>query len=188
MCALIVIGFLGSKVLSHSAPEDKLKNLAVVLTGGSVMIGIFYSIINYEHNMHKFNHDVQTQKELLTFSTASLAYKTETVLQLGQLHAFYNKHELKFENNLMSDVYDEVKKDGDTNIAMIVIFNYFESISIGMEQGIMDESFMKGFFKTSFIGIYNKFGCYIEFLQIKNNSSRIFWKYVAISKKWKFEN
>lgn len=71
LLALILISYLDYKVWCNYSQDDQLKNAALVLTCGSIVIGIFYSIINYEHNQLKFKHEVKASRELLTFTTAS---------------------------------------------------------------------------------------------------------------------
>lgn len=59
------------QVYNTSSLEEKLKNLSIVVACGSIIIGIFYSVINYEHNQIKFKHDISSARNALSYTTAS---------------------------------------------------------------------------------------------------------------------
>ena len=69
-----------------------------------------------------------------------------------------------------------------------MVLNYLEAISIGVEQRIMDEHFMKQFFTTIFRNNYNRFGPYIEYVKKQNGTNRVFNSFIELAKKWEKEN
>jgi Domain of unknown function (DUF4760) len=187
LISLSIISFIIKDVYNSSNAGDEYKNSALVLTCGSVIIGIFYSIINYEHNQRKFKHDVKLSREMLTFTTACKMHEAETINHFKSIKSFYNANKQVFAEGKLADIDIKLKAEPDTRVSFIVIFNYFESIAIGIEQGIMDEVFMKEFFKTIYRDCYNEFGTYIEFMRKENNSPRAFHKFTALAKRWESE-
>ena len=63
LVALIFIAFYASSI---SLPIDRIRNVVAVITGGCVVTGIFYSLLNYENTLLKSRNDTQTSKEVLT--------------------------------------------------------------------------------------------------------------------------
>lgn len=188
---LIIVGlsfwgilYYSNKVWMVSPSEDKLKNGALVLTCGSIIIGIFYSIINYEHNKSKFNHEVKSAREVLTYNASCKMQESETIEHLRKIKTFYEANKTLFLENKLKEIDTLLLAQIDSRTSFMVIFNYFEGIAIATEQGIMDEAFIKNFFKTIFLQNLKKFGSYIEFMQKEYDSERIFWKYMALAEKW----
>lgn len=180
--AIVIIAVIQYKV---SPPGDKLKNAALVFTGGSIIIGIFYSIINYEHNQIRFKHDVKTSREILTFNTACKMHDMEMINHFRAIKAFYQENKNLFVQNRCDEIDKLLKGEkADTRISFVVIFNYLETISIGVQQGIMDEDFMKEFFKTVFRDYYKFYGTYIEFSRKEYNSPRIYRPFTNLAEKW----
>lgn len=189
---VVILGFGGiifacKNVYEISILEDKLKNAALVLTGGSIVIGIFYSIINYEHSKQKFNHDVKSSREILTFNTACKMHDVNTIEHFRKIKTFYVLNKTLISDGKFKEFDTLLTKEIDVRVSFIVIFNYFECISIGIEQGIMDETFMKSFFKTVFIHNLNTFGPFIDFMKKEYNADRMFWKFTELATKWKSE-
>lgn len=70
--------------------------------------------------------------------------------------------------------------------SLISLLNYFEHLSLLIEDDIIDESTIKKAFKTAFISLYSNLKEYIEYEQRGNSGSnaRIYENFVAISKRW----
>jgi|ERR1035437_1169191 hypothetical protein len=188
---LITVGFiyfLCVRVWDASTPDEKLKNAALVFTGGSIIIGIFYSIINYEHNLSKFKYDVKAARETLTFTTAAKMYEADMVKYFRTVKAFYETYINLFKENKGEEINKLLIADPDTRVAFVIIFNYFEGISISINQCIMDEDFMKEFFKTIFKNYYNRYGMFLDYLRKDAGTKRIFRHFTALAERWDKED
>lgn len=185
--AIIITGITSYLIWISSTDSEKLKNCAIVFSAGSIIIGIFYSIINYEHNLTKFNHDVKSARDILTFNTACKMHDAGTIGHFRNIDIFYKNNERAFKEHRNMEIQALFVENQEIRVSLIVILNYLEAISIGIEQGIMDEAFMKGFFKTIFIETHQQFNSYIEFLRNDRNSNRIFIKFTTLAHKWKTE-
>jgi hypothetical protein len=181
--ALVGIGFFDYYVWAGSTPENKLKNAALVLTGGSIIIGIFYSLINYEHNQLKFKHEIKNSRETLTFTIACKMHDIEMINHFKAVKSFYEKHKQNIANN-GDAVNQALKEDTETWGSLIVAFNYLECIAIGVQQGIIDEEFIKTFFKTIFRDYNNFYGNYFVYLRKERNSNSTYKNFTDLANKW----
>lgn len=186
--ALVIISCIGAHVYRINPPGEKLNNAALIITFGSVIIGIFYSILNYEHNQLRFRHDVQSTRETLTFTSSCKMHEAETILHFKVLKGFYDDHRSIFIQANYVEIQRRFKENPQARMAFIVLFNYFEGISIGVQRGIMDEEFMKEFFKTVFIEYHKYFGGYISHLRHQSQSQRVFWRFTQVAEKWSHQN
>lgn len=77
IAAILLIGIAAGNIYRSSGRDDQLKNTAVMSLFESVIIGIFYSILNYEHNQQRFRHDIKVSRETLTFNTSCKMYELQ---------------------------------------------------------------------------------------------------------------
>lgn len=182
--SMVAIVILSICVYNSSDVIDKLKNVAIILTGGSIIIGIFYSIINYEHNQIKFNHDKKSTRETLTFNTACRMHETAMVSHIKNVKLFYLNNKELFISNKHLDVAASLAEQEETRISFIIVFNYFEGIALAINQGIIDETFMKKFFKSVFRDHYNFYGSHFLFLRKENNSPDTCIHFTNLASKW----
>ena len=75
-----------------------------------------------------------------------------------------------------------LKKNPDIHTKMTQLFNYFEHISLLVENGHADEKIMKSAFKTLFISTYTEFKFYID--ERQSTHRRAWIKYEELSLKW----
>lgn len=185
MVLLAVVGtvYLTYFVWNQSTEADKLKNAAVAVTCGSIIIGIFYSLINYENNQNKFKHDVKTSKELLTYNTACKMYDKEMLEHFRVAKIFYEKNKSLFVTGDSPAIDKLFESDWLSRQSLIVTLNYLEVISIGVNQGIIDEEFIKQFFLTIFKDNHGRYGPYLEGVRITRGSS-IYSHFTTLAKSW----
>lgn len=184
--SVITIVSTGIYVNIHSSPEHHVQNVAYVLTGGSIMIGIFYSILNYEHTHSKFKHEVKNTRDTLTFSTACKMFTTEMMKHSTKVKNFYMTNSHLFKERRWRDVDSIFEKDADIRLSYIIMLNYFEATCIGIEQNIVDEDFLREFFEPIFINYYNRFGTYIEY-SAEGAGKKVFKDFIGVSKRWNDE-
>jgi hypothetical protein len=158
-----------------------------VLTGGSIMIGIFYSIINYEQNLLKFKYDKKSLKETLTYNTSCKMHEPEMMRHSMAIKKFYDDNIQIFRENRCAEIENLLKEDTGVRLSFIIMMNYFEAVSVGIEQGIMDERFIKEFFKTIFTNYLTRFGSYIEYIK-QTAGQRVFKSFIKVASRWTVEN
>lgn len=170
-----------------ASQEDKYKNSALVFTAGSIIIGIFYSIINYEHNKIKFEHDKITSKGVLSFNTAFEWHKPNVVSHLKVTKEMYEKHKQLIDDNKSSEFYKILEADDSARAALVSILNYFECIAIGCEHNIMDSEFIKSYFKTLMVSYYTDYGFYINYRRDTMKDTTAWICFTDMAQKWKNE-
>ncbi len=186
--ALVVTGLAGAHVYYLASPAEGMQRAALIVTFGSVIIGIFYSILNYEHNQLRFRHESQVTRDTLTFTCSCKMHEADTILHFKALKVFYDTHRASFAAANYATVKRLFREQQEARIAFIVLFNYFEGISIGLQQGIMDEAFVKEFFRTVFIEYHQYFGGYIHYLRNDMRSQRVFCRFTEVAERWRQEN
>jgi len=185
LCTIALLLFSVS-VWESSVPTEKLKNLATVLTCGSIIIAIFYSILNYEYTQIRFKHDKKTAKEILTFNIASEWHKDPMAENIKIASKFLKKCKPFVEESNAKRFHEEIENEQneDSKKALLALFNYFESISLGVKQGIMDEDFIKGFFSTAFQQYFNQYSFYIEYRRKVRGNPKIWNNFTTLANNW----
>jgi hypothetical protein len=98
---------------------------------------------------------------------------------------FLNRHQNKYieyiTNKDAEGLWSFLTLDNDDSYdirgALAAILNYFESISIGIEEELIDEVFVKRFFKTIFVNYKEKYEFYIKFRQSENENAKDAWSH-----------
>lgn len=181
---LFLISYIAYKV--NQKHPNELRDTISVITGGCVILALFYSIISYEYNQRKFNHDIKTSRETLSFSIACEWYKPPTSDFMKTSIKFYKKHQNLIEQTNAKAFHDELEKEEneESKAAIFGILNYFESIALGVKQNIMDEEFIKGFFGSVFATYYNDYLFYIEYRRKIKQNTKIWKNFTTLSNKW----
>jgi len=186
LLALAFIGYLEYRYWNNLGNTDKVKNFVAILTGGSIVIGIFYSILNYEYSQIRFKHDSKTSRDVLSFNVANEWHKVNMVEAQKVAKKFLRKCQPLLLDNNAKKFHDELEDERNENrkAALISIFNYFESLSLGVKQGIIDEQFIRGFFGSIFESYYNEYIFYIEYRRRVKKNAKIWIHFTQLAQKW----
>lgn len=185
IASIIIISFISASVYHQSIEQERLKNLSVVVACGSVFIGIFYSVINYEHNQIKFAHDRLTSKITQSYTCASEWFKPSMVENLKITKLMFNKNKHLIDENKAIDFSRILDDDEPARSALVSIFNYLECVSIGIEKGILDDRFMSDYLAGVCIGYVMDYGFYIDYKRNTNKSPRIWINFTNMADRWK---
>lgn len=185
IASIVCISIIGTSVYNQSADIEKLKNLSVVVACGSVFIGIFYSVINYEHNQIKFAHDRLNNKITMSYACASEWFKPSMVENLKITKLMFTKNKHLIDENKAIDFSKILDEDESARSALVSIFNYMECVAIGIEKGILDDLFMFDYLSGVCVGYVMDFGFYIEYKRNTNKSPRIWINFTNMAERWK---
>ncbi len=184
---LILMGGLGylTYYVAH-LKESQIRDTVSVFTGGCVVISVFYAFINYEYAQRKFKHDVKTGRDIASFNIAMEWQKEYMTDKANELGRFYRAHKQLLEDGMPRKFQDELDKDENEKayVALIAVINFLESVSLAVNQGIMDEDFIKGFFGSLFVQEYNRYIGYIEFRRRQKQNPKIWKSFTDLSQKW----
>lgn len=179
LAVLVVISW------THWSPADRLKNAAWLLTCGSVLMAIFYAVLNHEVNHFRRKTDQLAAKKKLAFDVVSEWHKEGIVTYLRITQKLYEKHKHLIEENRSTEFSQLLEQDDSARAAFVSLFNYFECISLGVAQQIHDEEFMRKSFRNVFIAYLNAYDFYIQYRRKKFNNDRIWKEFTDLAVKWK---
>jgi hypothetical protein len=186
----VTIAIIGIVVLNviewnGSSPGDQLKNSAIIFTCGSIIIGIFYSIINYEAIHYKTLRDVSLAKKTLSFSSAFEWHRDAMVAHLKIIRQLYDKNKHLIDENKSKEFSELLDSDESARSAFVCVFNFLECISLGCDEDILDEGLIKGYFGTVIIMLTRDFEFYINYRRKKNNAPDTWIKLTLLAQKWR---
>lgn len=184
LAGCVFIAWLAYNVSTHK--DSTTKDVVEVVTGGVIVLTLFYHMINYENDQTKFKHDVKLSREKLSFNIATEWHKEPMVNYMKILKEFLKKHEPLLKENDAKNFHDTIENENniEEKKALIAVFNYFESISLGVKQGIMDEEFVKGFFGSIFVQYCQEYSFYIEYRRRIKKNQRIWNNFTILANKW----
>jgi hypothetical protein len=173
--------------LHSEEPDLKKSELFKVVNSGLVIIGVIYSMLTYESNQVKNRHDTRVRKSSATYNA------------IGEWHASpmmdYSKickeFESKNEYQLLKDDIEMFMHEFNKSInfeyrkSLICILNYFESMAAGIGEDLMDEVFMRKFFRKIFFEFYDTYFPFIQERRRINNDDEIWQEFTTLVQRWK---
>jgi hypothetical protein len=183
---LLLIGLTWLTYHVYQLPNTQIKDVVTVFAGGAVVITIFYLFLNYEYTQRKFRHDIQSARDSHSFNIAMEWQKEYMMKCIMKVDDFYEKNKTLLEDGKNREFHDELVKpeNNETYYALMTQVNFFESVSLAVKQSIMDEDFIKGFFRSIFISEYNKYKNYIDFRRQVKHNPKIWCNFTTLSEKW----
>jgi len=182
--AIVFLIISAVSISNSSTDNDKLKNISIVLACGSVVIGIFYSVINYEHSQIKFRHDIKASRNSLSFNAASEWFKPSMVENLKITKVLYVQHRHLIDENKAAEFSKILDENEQARSALVSIFNYLECIAIAVNENILDESFMKKYLSGVCVNYIIDYGFYIDYKRNVNKSAQIWINFTNLARKW----
>ena len=186
---ILLLGFGGITwiaIVVGNHPNSTVKDVVEVITAGIIILTLFYNMINYENEQMKFKHDVKIFREKLSFNTATDWHKPPMVDYSKTLKKFLNKCKPLLEDNDSKKFHETIESESneDEKQALIAVFNFFESIAIAVNQGIMDEGFIKKFFRSIFVQYYQDYSFYIDYRRRIKKSSTMWINFTNLASTW----
>lgn len=173
--------------LHREEPDLKKSELFKVVNSGLVIIGVMYSMLTYESNQVKNHHDMRVSKCSATYKVMR-EWHTSPMMDYSKI---CKEFESKKEYQLLQDDIEMFMHEFDKNInleyrkSLICILNYFESIGVGISEDLMDELFMKKYFRKLFYDFYDTYFHFIQERRRMNNDDEIWQEFTTLVKRWK---
>lgn len=183
--AIAVIGFIVFKFwyIDNQKPFG-IQEIMAYAAGSVAILTLLYHALSLEYT-RKFNQEtILLQRHQYTYDVISKINEFEMSSALNTYSWIKsNKHEL-FKDNKVQPFLDELDKETDKNrqLHVVMLFNYFEHLSILVENKYIEEVIVKQAFGALFVGSYSIMRPYIEH---KQSSSRQAWyHFECLAKKW----
>lgn len=181
---LIILSYTTYKV--YQLEGYQIRNAVAVFTGGCVIITVFYHVLHYEYTQRRFKHDIKASKDLLSFNTALEWQKEFLTNQCVLARRFYRKYKEMLDDRSCRLFQAEIEKDENEKFLLAThsVLNFLESISLGVKQGLIDDDFIKGFFRGIFVVYYNRYLPYIEYRRRFTSNVKIFEEFTNLAERW----
>lgn len=186
--SMVAVCCYSCHIYNNSPKGDELKNLLFVLTGGSIIIAIFYSILNYENTHRKGKDDVEQTRLNQSFMVACEWHRPTMVANLKITKQLLDKHKHLCDENKPKEFFDVLEADEEARSALVSIFNYLEIMALGIELGILDEAFIRQGFKTMFLHYSTEYDTYILYRRKVNKTPAAWEKFTLLANKWRQQN
>jgi hypothetical protein len=195
---LLLVGLILciSLVDYYTKIEIKLAEYLSIASFGCVTIGLLYNAIslqyNFQINKMKFDKEAESERNdkiKFTYEVTSTWWKSDMSSNSETAKRFITPYKgllnqssklIEFKTKLESTEGYEVRR------SLIAILNYFENLSLLIEDGMIDEEILKKCFRTLFITYYHNLKEYINDEQSGNSggNSKIYINFVRLCKKW----
>lgn len=187
LLAVLVIFFAAGLVLFQSSLEQRASSLVVVFTGGSVVIGIFYAILNYEINYNSYQLFLQQERKISAYQAVTEWRSDFVVQQLRRAGQFYEKHQHLIQENRFKEFSKLLDGNDDARAALLSVFNFWECVALGVNEGIHDEQLIKNYFRGILLSFYNDYEVYISFKRKVNSNPAIWIQFTMLAERWRNE-
>jgi hypothetical protein len=192
----------------------EIRDIAAVFTAIIVMTTCAYHAMNLKFNLlsnskklkldiDKWNYDIalknqekldkaksseddsQKARKLLTMERCLEWYQMSE--KTGKSRTFIKKHK-ELLNTAKREEFVKVIEDdnnADSRAAIMAVLNYFEILSEGILQEVLDENYLKEIFKTMFLKYLVNLKPYFEVIETRDGESGIFKSFQQVAGRWK---
>lgn len=131
-------------------------------------------------------------KKIYTLDMIS-KWHSDLEIRAGTWRRFMDKYMLESKNKVGDDIYKEITrqelaaKDGEPTIKDVLkpILNYFERVSLAVNNGLADESLIRDYFEDIFLVYYHNVLVYIEKTQKQPGAASAYEQYASLCTRWK---
>ncbi len=196
--ALITIVFIITAHFYHINYE--IRDIVALITCGVVCTTLIYHAknlkLNFEANKAKLDFDIfkynqEKDRKITEQSQRKIAYSFEATAPWfrGDMsahaelaRAFLRTHKDELNNSPIANIKSKLESDTETRRAIACVLNYFENLSVMINEKIVDEDTIKKCFKTLFVDYHKVLRRYID--DIQSTSARYLLNFEDVAKKW----
>ena len=200
----LLITILMYVVLEKYNQEYDIRDLVAIFTGGILATTLLYhsKTIRYSQTLHndriefekekfeyqkeKVDKEFSYEKEKLSYDITNKWHDPVFSPFVNQSYVFLNKYKKEIESGQKMSDFDTVfDANPNERLAVITILNYFEHLSLLIDEDFVEETVIKKCFKTLFIDYFSRLKRYIECMA--EDKPRIFMNFIKIAQKWQTE-
>jgi hypothetical protein len=183
--AITVIGFVVFKFwyIDNNKPFG-IQEIMAYSAGSVAILTLLYHALSLEYTRNFNQETILLQRHQYTYDVISKINGFEMSRALNTYSWIKENKKDLFKDNKVQPFLEELDKDTDKNrqLHVVMLFNYFEHLSILVENKYIEEEIVKQAFNALFVGSYSIMRPYIEH---KQSSSRQAWyHFECLAKKW----
>lgn len=160
--------------------------LAKIFLGGILIIGLIYAIINYEFSLNKNVTDINIKRSLATFDTINNWHKEPLVSHINEMRKFEKSKQFNLIDGdideLMDFMHDE--KNAPLLNSLVSILNYFETIVSGMNEGILDQQYIRRYYELIMLEYYQHYSSFITKKRSNERNQKIWTEFTRLAQDW----
>lgn len=169
---------------AKTAPSSHVKDTIQIVTGCLTLVTLFYAILNYEYSKSKTKEDLRKARETLTYNIATEWHKPAMVDNQKKVVVFRKDLKELFEDTPRFVDWLRKPENIDYSAAVTAILNYFESVSLAYEQGLIEPAFIRKFFEGLFCSYYASYESYITFRRSEISDDTVYIYFTGLATFW----
>lgn len=183
---IMMIGIIILGCMLISVKGWIFKDTIEVCTRLFIVISLFYTALNYEFNASKSKNEIKSNRDILTFNTAAEWHKNHLMTYQRTILIFERKF-LQFHEKASPEeymIFFEDIRNIDYKVALKGILNHFETVSIGVFNGLIDKAFMKLFYEAIFKAYFTKYYFFIKVTRTRKSNEDIWVNFTKLALDW----
>ena len=183
---ILIVGFIltGIAIILnawHNQWSISLDNAIKIIGLGIGVTTAVYAAMNLRHIYESHQEEITNKKKAYSMHLMELWLEpemTETSSNANLLLKEIN------ETNDTDQAYSLFNEKHDERHSLLSILNYFELLSISIDNNVADEYMLKQFFRGIVVYHYNNMASIIEIRRQKSNNQKIFKDFQNLAEKW----
>jgi len=184
----VILAVISYNVWNHSEDAEKYKNISIVFSLGSVIIGIFYAILNYENNHLKYKAERVNARKMAAYSTIGEWHKPSMVENLKIAKKLYEEHKHLIADRQTLQFAKILDENEQVRSALVCILNFMEIVAIAVQEGLLDEEIIKKTFKVVFSKYSDNYMFYIMHRRTQQHSPTTWLYFTRLVESWRESN
>ncbi|MBN8782403.1 MAG: hypothetical protein ABS85_07190 [Sphingobacteriales bacterium SCN 48-20] len=165
--------------------SERLGNATSVLTCGSIVIMIMYTVVNHEVDHFRKKKERLMEKKRASFDVVSEWHRDGIVQHLRINRKMYEEYKHLIDESKSREFSELLDSNEEARFSLVTLFNYLECIALGVTQQIHDEEFMRNSFRGIFIAYLNDYDFFIQYRRKKLNNERIWKEFTDLATRWR---
>jgi hypothetical protein len=165
--------------------EIKIVDVMSYLTGSVAILTLIYYSLSLESTIHFHNENLLLSKHQYSYDIVSKITEQKMAESIQILNEIKETKFEQLQEKNIKEFLKFLKENPKKRIKLVLILNYFEHISLLIENKHVEEDIIKSSFKTLFTSTYSLFKFYIDERQLEHRRSWI--KFEEVSTRWSKE-
>lgn len=171
--------------LSNQQNQGSME-LAKIFFAGLFVIGLIYAIMNYEFHLTKIESDIRFKQSAITLDTIKNWHIDPWVSFSEVIKKFEKSPQSSIIKGDIDDFMKFLNEDKNAEIsnALMNMLNYFDTVSTGVNNGLLEPKFTRQFFEPIFLHYYENY-CAFIFRKRSNDMNQKLWsEYTHLCQDW----